>query len=255
LYGVYGILFCRTKRETQEVCENLRKQNYNAEAIHGDVAQNMRTKIMQRFKDKQIKLLIATDVAARGIDVDNLSHVINYNLPDNDEAYIHRTGRTGRAKNSGVSISILSPGDTRKLKHLEHITGKKIEYEKIPSVSSIEEKRLNGFLETIKAVDKESLKKNKKYQSYLEKLRSLEKEDLLTYLIKEQLENQGSETVNDRDLNVDMSKPFKRNTNFKKSSFSRRRSSRPNNSRFKGSGGGSYRAKGSFKSRGSRSSK
>lgn len=255
LYGVYGILFCRTKRETQEVCENLRKQNYNAEAIHGDVAQNMRTKIMQRFKDKQIKLLIATDVAARGIDVDNLSHVINYNLPDNDEAYIHRTGRTGRAKNSGVSISILSPGDTRKLKHLEHITGKKIEYEKIPSVSSIEEKRLNGFLETIKAVDKESLKKNKKYQSYLEKLRSLEKEDLLTYLIKEQLENQGSEAVNDRDLNVDMSKPFKRNTNFKKSSFSRRRSSRPNNSRFKGSGGGSYRAKGSFKSRGSRSSK
>jgi ATP-dependent RNA helicase DeaD len=252
LYGVYGILFCRTKRETQDVCEKLRKQNYNAEAIHGDLAQNMRTKIMQRFKNKQINLLVATDVAARGIDVDNLSHVINYNLPDNDEAYIHRTGRTGRAKNSGISISILSPGETRKLKHLENITGKKIVYEKIPRVSSIEEKRLQGFLNTIKEVDNDSLKKNKKYKAYLEKLEKIDKEDLLNYIIKEQLENQGSDAVNDRDLNVDMSKPFKRDSNFKKSSFNRRRS---NNSKFKGGGGGFRRAKSNFKPRGSRNNK
>lgn len=255
LYGVYGILFCRTKRETQEICEKLRKQNYNAETIHGDIAQNMRTKIMQRFKNKQINLLVATDVAARGIDVDNLTHVINYNLPDHDEVYIHRTGRTGRAKNSGVSISILSPGDTKKLKHLEHITGKKITYEKIPSVISIEEKRLNGFLETIKAVDKEELSKNSKYKAYLEKLKSLEKDDLLNYLIKEQLQNENSDSSSNRDLNVDMSKPIKRNSNFKKSSFSRRRSNRPNKSRFKGGGGGNYRAKGGFQSRNNRNSK
>jgi len=255
LHGVYGILFCRTKRETQEVCEKLRQQNYNAEAIHGDIAQNMRTKIMQRFKNKQINLLVATDVAARGIDVDNLSHVINYNLPDNDEAYIHRTGRTGRAKKSGVSISILSPGDTRKLKHLEYITGKKIVYEKIPSVSSIEENHLQSFLETIKSVDKESLQKNKKYRTYLEKLEKIDKEDLLNYIIKEQLENQGSDSVNDRDLNVDMSKPFKRSSNFNKSSFNRRRSNRSNNSRFKGGANGSRRSRGGFKSRGNRKSK
>jgi ATP-dependent RNA helicase DeaD len=251
LYEVYGILFCRTKRETQEVCEKLRQQNYNAEAIHGDIAQNMRTKIMKRFKDKQINLLVATDVAARGIDVDNLSHVINYNLPDHDEAYIHRTGRTGRAKNSGVSISILSPGDTRKLKHLEYITGKKIVYEKIPSVNSIEEKRVQVFLDTIKAIDKESLKKNKKYESYLEKLKSLEKEDLLSYLIKEQLEKQGADAVNDKDLNVDMTKPFKKKSNFNKSSFNRRRSSRANNfsnSKFKGGGNGYRKFKNGFKS-------
>ncbi|MFP4515052.1 MAG: DEAD/DEAH box helicase [Parcubacteria group bacterium] len=258
LYGVYGILFCRTKRETQEVCEKLRQQNYNAEAIHGDIAQNMRTKIMKRFKDKQINLLVATDVAARGIDVDNLSHVINYNLPDNDEAYIHRTGRTGRAKNSGVSISILSPGETRKLKHLENITGKKIVYKKIPSVSSIEEKRLQGFLETVKAIDKENLKKTKKYQAYLEKLEKLDKEDLLNYLIKEQLEKQGSEASHDRDLNVDMTKPFKRNSSFNKSSFNRRqtnRSNRSNKSRFKGGKSRAHRSKGASHSRANRNKK
>ncbi|MCF7795152.1 DEAD/DEAH box helicase [Patescibacteria group bacterium] len=254
LYGVYGILFCRTKRETQEVCEKLRQQNYNAEAIHGDIAQNMRTKIMKRFKDKQINLLVATDVAARGIDVDNLSHVINYNLPDNDEAYIHRTGRTGRANNSGVSISILSPGDTRKLKHLEHITGKKIAYEKIPSVNSIEEKRLQSFLETIKVIDEETLKKNKKYQAYLEKLESVDKKDLLNYIIKEQLESQASDSINNRDLNVDMTKPFKRNSNFKKSSFNRG-GSNSNRSRFKGGSRGNRRAKGNFQSRSNRNKK
>jgi|AntRauTorckE6833_2_1112554.scaffolds.fasta_scaffold00189_2 ATP-dependent RNA helicase DeaD len=255
LYGVYGILFCRTKRETQEVCEKLRQKNYNAEAIHGDIAQNMRTKIMKRFKDKQINLLVATDVAARGIDVDNLTHVINYNLPDNDEAYIHRTGRTGRAKNSGVSMSILSPGETRKLRHLENITGKKIEYKKIPSVSSIEDKRLQGFLDTIKSVDKEALKRNKKYQAYLDKIDKIEKEDLINYIIKEQLENQGPDATGDRDLNVDMSKPFKRNSNFKKSSSNRGRSNRPRNFRSKNNGGGRGKSRSGFKSRRNRSAK
>jgi ATP-dependent RNA helicase DeaD len=258
LSEVYGILFCRTKRETQEVCEKLRQQNYNAEAIHGDIAQNMRTKIMKRFKDKQINLLVATDVAARGIDVDNLSHVINYNLPDHDEVYIHRTGRTGRAKNSGVSISILSPGDTRKLKHLEHITGKEIVYEKIPSVSSIEDKRLQGFLETIKSVNRENLQKNKKYKIYLEKLKSLDKEDILNYLIKEQLKNQGSYAVNDRDLNIDITKPFKKKSNFNRSSFNRRRSNRANNfsnSKFKGGGNSHRKFKNGFKAKGNKKTK
>jgi ATP-dependent RNA helicase DeaD len=213
---------------------------------------------MKRFKDKQINLLVATDVAARGIDVDNLSHVINYNLPDHDEVYIHRTGRTGRAKNSGVSISILSPGDTRKLKHLEHITGKEIVYEKIPSVSSIEDKRLQGFLETIKSVNRENLQKNKKYKTYLEKLEKIDKEDLLNYIIKEQLKNQGSDATHERDLNVDMSKPFKKNSNFKKSSFNRRRSSRANNfsnSKFKGGGNGHRKFKNGFKAKGNKKTK
>ncbi len=231
LPDVYGILFCRTKRETQDVCEKLRKQNYNAEAIHGDVAQNMRTKIMQRFKDKQIHLLVATDVAARGIDVDNLSHVINYNLPDNNEAYIHRTGRTGRAKNSGVSISILSPKEIGKIKRLQTTIGKNIEYSKIPSVKDIEDKRLDNFINKIESIDKSELKDKHNYQNYLKKLENLDKNILLNYIISQELNNKNNNDSQLGDLNVDISKGFNNGNHNKrqKSNFKRDRGFRNNN--------------------------
>jgi len=143
--NVYGILFCRTRRETQEVADKLRTAKYEAEAIHGDVSQGMRTKIMGRFKMKQIHLLVATDVAARGIDVRNLTHVINYNLPEQNNRYTHRTGRTGRADKSGIAISIVGPRDIRKIKELEKIIGQTFEYKQVPSGNDIHEKQIDNY--------------------------------------------------------------------------------------------------------------
>ena len=115
---IFGCIFCRTKRETQRVSEKLIESGYNAAAIHGDLRQNQRDTVMNSFRKKQIQLLVATDVAARGIDVDNITHVINYQLPDENEVYTHRSGRTGRAGNKGVSIIIVTQSEQRKIKSL-----------------------------------------------------------------------------------------------------------------------------------------
>jgi ATP-dependent RNA helicase DeaD len=112
------------------VADKLKEAHYDTEALHGDVSQVMRTKIMDRFKNKKVRLLVATDVAARGIDVNNLSHVINYNLPDQMEAYTHRSGRTGRAQSRGVAISIITPREVGKIKRIEKMVGRKIEAKK-----------------------------------------------------------------------------------------------------------------------------
>ena len=125
---IYGIVFCRTKIETQEVASRLMQDGYPAEAIHGDLSQDQRTRVMNRFRKKDIQLLIATDVAARGIDVKELSHVINYNLPDSLETYTHRSGRTGRAEQSGVSVVIINLKEKRLLQLIEKRVG--INFEK-----------------------------------------------------------------------------------------------------------------------------
>ena len=104
--GIYGIVFCRTRRETKDVADKLMQDGYSADALHGELSQSQRDHVMQRFRRKSIQILVATDVAARGIDINELSHVINYNLPDDNEIYVHRSGRTGRAGNKGISISI-----------------------------------------------------------------------------------------------------------------------------------------------------
>ncbi len=202
LPGVYGILFCRTKRETQEVADKLKLANYSAEALHGDIAQNMRTKIMDRFKRKQIHLLVATDVAARGIDVSNLTHVINYNLPDQNEAYTHRSGRTGRAKQSGISISILTPREVRTIKNLESIIGKKIEYKKIPSGEEVCKKQIDNFLEEVKEINTEEIGDEPYFQEFAEKLKKISKEDLIKYFVADKFSHLSAIRKNTRDLNA-----------------------------------------------------
>jgi len=153
LPGVYSILFCRTRRETQGVADKLKQANYDTEAIHGDVSQSMRTKIMDNFKNKRIQLLVATDVAARGIDVKDLTHIINYNLPDKDEIYTHRSGRTGRASNKGISISILNTREVNRIANLENSIGKKFEYKKIPNGEDIFQNQIENYIKEIENVE------------------------------------------------------------------------------------------------------
>lgn len=199
---VYGILFCRTRRETQEVADKLRQANYEVEAIHGEVSQDIRTKIMARFKKKQIRVLVATDVAARGIDVKNLTHVINYNLPDSNAAYTHRSGRTGRAGEAGISVVIAGPRDIRTIKELERIIGKPFEYKKVPDGKDIYKKLIDNFVEGIKNADIEKIGQDKYVSEVVERLKAVNKENLVSYFVHKELTPLIEDHKSSRDLNA-----------------------------------------------------
>lgn len=150
---IYGIIFCRTRRETQEIADALISDGYNAESLHGDLSQMQRDLVMQKFRVRNIQLLVATDVAARGLDVTDLTHVINYGLPDDIETYTHRSGRTGRAGKSGVSVSIVHSREKSKIRAIEKIIGKTFEREHIPSGKQICEKQLFNLVDRIEKVE------------------------------------------------------------------------------------------------------
>lgn len=207
LPGVYGILFCRTRNETQEVADKLKQANYDAEAIHGDISQGMRTKIMERFKRKQIRLLVATDVAARGIDVSDLTHVINYNFPDQNEAYTHRSGRTGRAQKKGVSILIITPREARRIREIENIIGKKIEYKKVPNGEDICRKQIDNFLEEMQSADIKEMINEQYFSEIIEKLKKINKEDLIKYILAHKFSHLLRDKKNSYNLNAEI-KPF-----------------------------------------------
>lgn len=183
LPDVYGILFCRTKIETQEIADRLKQDRYSTEALHGDVSQNIRTLIMDRFRKKQVQLLVATDVAARGIDVSDLTHIINYSIPDSTETYIHRSGRTGRAQKSGVCLSIIHMKETRKIRDLEYKVGKKFEQKKIPSGKEVSEIQLLNLLERFKNVEVDEKHIAKFLPTVYEKLSDLDREEIITRFI------------------------------------------------------------------------
>lgn len=146
---IFSVVFCRTKRDTQKVAEQLIEDGYNAGALHGDLSQNQRDLVMKAFRNKQIQMLVATDVAARGIDVDDVTHVINYQLPDEIETYTHRSGRTGRAGKTGVSMVIVSKSEVRKIKSIERIIKKQFERKDIPDGSIICEIQLMALANKI----------------------------------------------------------------------------------------------------------
>ncbi len=150
---IYGIIFCRTRRETGEITSSLIKDGYDADALHGDLSQNQRDLVMKRFKEKTLKLLVATDVAARGIDVNSLTHVINYNLPDEVEQYNHRSGRTGRAGNSGKSVAIINAKEQNKIKRIEKIIGKSFAKSKVPTGDEVCSMRLLSLIDKIDSVE------------------------------------------------------------------------------------------------------
>ena len=145
--SIYGLIFCRTKRETATVAENLGREGYSAEPLHGDLTQPMRDRVMARFRSKEIQVLVATDVAARGIDVDDITHVINYNLPDDTENYTHRSGRTARAGKKGQSIVLISPKESYKIKAIEKQMGQTFAQGKIPNAEEICEIQLMKLIQ------------------------------------------------------------------------------------------------------------
>jgi ATP-dependent RNA helicase DeaD len=175
---VYACVFCRTKRDTQKVAERLLEDGYNAAALHGDLSQSQRDMVMKSFRNKQVQILVATDVAARGIDVDDITHVINYQLPDEVEIYTHRSGRTGRAGKTGKSLVILTKSELRKIKQIERSIGQNFTEEEIPTGEVICEKQLFHLVNQIKETEV-----NHKIDAYLpqleEKLTDLSKEDLI----------------------------------------------------------------------------
>jgi len=146
---IFSVIFCRTKRDTQKVAETLIEDGYSAGALHGDLSQNQRDLVMKSFRNKQIQMLVATDVAARGIDVDDITHVINYQLPDEIETYTHRSGRTGRAGKTGVSMVIVSRSEVRKIKSIERIIKKDFDKKEVPSGTDIVEVQLMSLANKI----------------------------------------------------------------------------------------------------------
>lgn len=150
---IYGLVFCRTRKETQEVAEKLIRDGYDAEALHGDLSQQVRDKVMQRFRNKNLQILIATDVAARGIDVKDISHVINYKLPDEAENYTHRSGRTARAGKSGMSIALINTKERRKLQEIGRKANITFDYRKIPNGYEICENQLFSMINKLVTVE------------------------------------------------------------------------------------------------------
>ncbi|MGM0634897.1 MAG: DEAD/DEAH box helicase [Bacteroidota bacterium] len=174
---VYAAIFCRTKRDTQKVAEKLIEDGYSAAALHGDLSQNQRDLVMRSFRTKQIQMLVATDVAARGIDVDDITHVINYQLPDEVETYTHRSGRTGRAGKSGKSLVIVTKSELRKIKQIERIIGQKFKLEEVPSGDDICQNQLFHLANQVKNTEA-----NHKIDEFLPKL-----EESLSEFTKEEL--------------------------------------------------------------------
>ncbi|PTX43279.1 ATP-dependent RNA helicase DeaD [Christiangramia gaetbulicola] len=150
---IFSVIFCRTKRDTQKVAEKLIEDGYNAAALHGDLSQNQRDLVMKSFRSRQIQMLVATDVAARGIDVDDITHVINYQLPDEIETYTHRSGRTGRAGKNGVSMVIISKSEVRKIRTIEKIIQQKFEEKQIPDGKEICKTQLFHLANDIKKTE------------------------------------------------------------------------------------------------------
>ncbi len=182
-----GIMFCRTRRETQEIAEQLGNQGYNAEALHGELSQQQRDNVMKRFKLKSMQLLVATDVAARGIDVNDLSHVFHHTLPDQLESYTHRSGRTGRAGKKGISLVFINPGERRRISELEKRIKIEFEHINVPGAEDIKSNRIQNWVNTL--TDTEDDKRADELLAQVKgQFEHLSKEDVLRKMISSQLD-------------------------------------------------------------------
>jgi ATP-dependent RNA helicase DeaD len=176
---IFGIVFCRTKIETQEIAEALIKDGYNADSLHGDLSQQQRDKVMKRYRERSLQLLIATDVAARGIDVNDVTHVINYSLPDEIENYTHRSGRTARAGKTGVSIAIINAKELGKIRQIERVIGKKFTKGEIPSGFDVCEKQLFAIVHKVHNVQVNDTQIEQYLPRIMDAFADLSKEDII----------------------------------------------------------------------------
>lgn len=199
---IYAIIFCRTRQETQEVAEKLMKDGYNADALHGDLSQAQRDAVMQKFRIKHLQILVATDVAARGLDVSDLTHVINYNLPDDIESYTHRSGRTGRAKKKGVSVAIIHTKEKHRIKSIERIIKREFIRKDVPNGMDICKKQLFHLINRMENVEVNSEQIDPLLPEIFSKLEYLDKEEIIKKFVSLEF-NRFLEYYKDaRDLNV-----------------------------------------------------
>ena len=198
----YGIIFCTTKHETQDISDKLIRDGYNADCLHGDLSQGQREKVMNRFRHKAIKILLATDVAARGIDVSDLTHVIHYHLPDDIENYTHRSGRTARAGKLGTSIALLNVREFYRLREIEKLTNIKFSRVMIPSAMEVRDKKILAFIDTINSTEIEETFFDDVVEKHLKPLLDLDKEELMKKMLSLELRRFSAEYMNGPDLNV-----------------------------------------------------
>lgn len=180
---IYGIVFCRTRKETPEIADKLIQDGYNADSLHGELSQAQRDLVMQKFRQRHLQLLVATDVAARGLDVNDLTHVINYGLPDDTESYTHRSGRTGRAGKTGISIAIINLREKGRMKEIEHIIKKKFEVSVLPSGQEICQQQLIKVIDDIEKVKVNEEEIETFLPGIYRKLDWLDKEDLIKRVV------------------------------------------------------------------------
>ncbi|WP_218599388.1 DEAD/DEAH box helicase [Polaribacter sp. NJDZ03] len=198
---IYAIIFCRTRRETQEVADNLIKDGYSADALHGDLSQAQRDSVMGKFRKKTIQILVATDVAARGLDVTELTHVINHKLPDQIENYTHRSGRTGRAGNKGISIVLVNGKEKGKLRQIERIIKKKFLEGKVPSGKEIVQNQLMNLIDKVQNTEVNESEMEEFLPSIYEKLESLDREELIKKFVSLEFNTMLKYYENSKDLN------------------------------------------------------
>ncbi|PVX51087.1 ATP-dependent RNA helicase DeaD [Balneicella halophila] len=208
---IYGIIFTRTRREAKELADSLMQNGYNADALHGDIPQAQRTVVMNRFKKRQLQLLVATDVAARGVDVTDLTHVINYNLPDDREVYVHRSGRTGRAGKFGVSIAIVHSRELNKIRDIERFAKVDFQRQQIPTGSEICERQLFNLVNKIEETQVSEKQIEKFLPAIYDKLSHLSREELIQKMVSVEFNRFLEYYRNAQDLNVDVKSDRKGN--------------------------------------------
>ena len=200
---IYGIVFCRTRRDTKEVADKLIENGYNAEALHGDLSQAQRDYVMNRFRSRHLQILVATDVAARGLDVNDLTHVINYNIPEEPKIYIHRSGRTGRAGKTGTSVSLIHSRELFRLRDIEKKLGKKITRKSIPSGQEICEKQLFNLIDKVEKIELDEILIEPFMDMIYKKLSWLSREELIKHFVSVEFNRFLSYYKNAPDLNID----------------------------------------------------
>jgi ATP-dependent RNA helicase DeaD len=204
--NIYGIIFCRTRAETKDVADKLMQDGYNADALHGDLSQAQRDFVMNRFRSKHLQMLVATDVAARGLDVNDLTHVINYNLPDDPEVYVHRSGRTGRAGKKGISITLIHMREKGKLKQVERSINQPFAKKDVPSGKAICEKQLFSLIDRVEKIEVNEEQIGEFMPVIYKKLAWLEREELIKHFVSVEFNRFLTYYENAPDINVDESR-------------------------------------------------
>jgi ATP-dependent RNA helicase DeaD len=199
---IFGIVFCRTKAETQEVADSLIKDGYSADALHGDLSQAQRDFVMKRFRSRTLQMLVATDVAARGIDINDITHVINYNLPEDAEIYTHRSGRTARAGKTGKSIAIVSVKEVGRIREVEKVIAKKFVQQPIPNGVEVCEKQLFHLVHKLHKVEVNEVEIESYLPKIYDELKDLSKEEIIKRFVSEEFNRFLEYYQNTSDLNV-----------------------------------------------------